>query len=131
MAVLSKFALTSGSTYYAQGGISAVFDANDSIESHLNDTLNAGAGLCDTDIVELTVKHGKESIDWLREQGFLDEVVREPLGGAHRDFKTMGENLKETLVRHLDSIQQQDMQTILATRYQRIMSFGVFEESSK
>ena len=69
VAVLSKFALTSGSTYYAQGGISAVFDANDSIESHLNDTLNAGAGLCDTDIVELTVKHGKESIDWLREQG--------------------------------------------------------------
>ena len=69
VAVLSKFALISGSTYYAQGGISAVFDAKDSIESHLNDTLNAGAGLCDTDIVELTVKHGKESIDWLREQG--------------------------------------------------------------
>jgi acetyl-CoA carboxylase carboxyl transferase subunit alpha len=69
--------------------------------------------------------------DRIREQGFLDEVVREPLGGAHRDFKTMGENLKETLIRHLDSIQQQDMQTILATRYQRIMSFGVFEESSK
>ena len=69
--------------------------------------------------------------DRIREQGFLDEVVREPLGGAHRDFKTMGDNLKETLVRHLDSIQQQDMQTILATRYQRIMSFGVFEESSK
>ena len=45
VAVLSKFALTSGSTYYAQGGISAVFDANDSIESHLNDTLIAGAGL--------------------------------------------------------------------------------------
>ncbi|MEN9898225.1 MAG: acetyl-CoA carboxylase carboxyl transferase subunit alpha [Pseudomonadota bacterium] len=69
--------------------------------------------------------------DRIREQGFLDEVVREPLGGAHRDFKTMGENLKETLIRHLDSIQQQDMQTILATRYQRIMNFGVFEESSK
>ena len=69
--------------------------------------------------------------DRIREQGFLNEVVREPLGGAHRDFKTMGENLKETLIRHLDSIQQQDMQTILATRYQRIMSFGVFEESSK
>ena len=66
-----------------------------------------------------------------RELGFLDEVVREPLGGAHRDFKTMGDNLKETLIRHLDSIQQQDMQTILATRYQRIMSFGVFDESSK
>ena len=71
VAVLSKFALTAGSTYYAQGGISAVFDADDSLESHFNDTLNAGAGLCNKEIVRLTVNHGKESIDWLREQGVL------------------------------------------------------------
>ncbi|MGZ8226858.1 MAG: L-aspartate oxidase [Methylococcaceae bacterium] len=69
VAVLSKFALTSGSTYYAQGGISAVFDAEDSIESHIEDTLDAGAGLCNLDIVRLTVTHGKSSIDWLRQQG--------------------------------------------------------------
>ncbi len=71
VAVLSKFALTAGSTYYAQGGISAVFDADDSLESHLSDTLNAGAGLCNEEIVKLTVNHGKESIDWLREQGVI------------------------------------------------------------
>ncbi len=69
--------------------------------------------------------------DRIREQGFLDEVVREPLGGAHRDFKTMADNLKDALTRHLDSINEQDMQTMLDTRYRRIMSFGVFEESSK
>ncbi len=69
VAVLSKFALISGSTYYAQGGISAVFDADDSIESHIQDTLDAGAGLCNPDIVKLTVTHGKSSIDWLRAQG--------------------------------------------------------------
>ena len=71
IAVLSKFALTAGSTYYAQGGISAVFDAEDSIESHIQDTLDAGAGLCDPDIVRLTVTHGKSSIDWLRQQGVM------------------------------------------------------------
>ncbi len=71
VAVLSKFALTAGSTYYAQGGISAVFDADDSIESHIEDTLNAGAGLCDPEIVRLTVTQGKSSIDWLRQQGVL------------------------------------------------------------
>jgi L-aspartate oxidase len=71
VAVLSKFALTSSSTYYAQGGISAVFDAEDSIESHIEDTLDAGAGLCNPDIVRLTVTHGKSSIDWLREQGVV------------------------------------------------------------
>ncbi len=84
-----------------------------------------------SDKLQLAAEAMGITADRIREQGFLDEVVREPLGGAHRDFKTMGENLKETLIRHLDSIQQQDMQTILATRYQRIMSFGVFEESSK
>lgn len=71
VAVLSKFALTAGSTYYAQGGISAVFDADDSLESHFNDTLDSGAGLCNEEIVKLTVQHGKESIDWLREKGVL------------------------------------------------------------
>jgi L-aspartate oxidase len=71
VAVLSKLALTSGSTYYAQGGISAVFDAEDSIESHIEDTLDAGAGLCNPEIVRLTVTHGKSSIDWLRQQGVL------------------------------------------------------------
>ncbi len=77
VAVLSKFALTAGSTYYAQGGISAVFDADDSIESHIEDTLNAGAGLCDPDIVRLAVTYGKNSINWLREQGvvFTEEKV--------------------------------------------------------
>ncbi|NOU23528.1 MAG: L-aspartate oxidase, partial [Methyloglobulus sp.] len=77
VAVLSKFALTAGSTYYAQGGISAVFDAEDSIESHIEDTLNAGAGLCDPEIVRLTVSSGKSSINWLREQGvvFTEETV--------------------------------------------------------
>ena len=71
VAVLSKFALTSSSTYYAQGGISAVFDAEDSLESHIEDTLDAGAGLCNPEIVRLTVTHGKSSIDWLRGQGVI------------------------------------------------------------
>lgn len=77
VAVLSKFALTAGSTYYAQGGISAVFDADDSIESHIEDTLNAGAGLCNLEIVRLAVTYGKNSINWLREQGvvFTQETV--------------------------------------------------------
>jgi len=76
LAVLSKFSLTMGSTYYAQGGISAVFDAGDSLESHIEDTLVAGGGLCNPDIVRLTVTHGKSSIDWLQQQGvaFTEEI---------------------------------------------------------
>ena len=70
VAVLSKFAFTECSTFYAQGGISAVFDdKHDSIESHIEDTLIAGAGLCDPEIVRLTVSQARKSIQWLREQG--------------------------------------------------------------
>ena len=66
---LAKGPLYEGSTYYAQGGVSAVLDAGDSIESHLQDTLIAGAGLCHTDAVRLTVSHGREVIEWLSAQG--------------------------------------------------------------
>ncbi|WP_417665324.1 L-aspartate oxidase [Pseudidiomarina sp.] len=67
--VLSKGPLTEGSTYYAQGGIAAVFDENDSIESHVEDTLVAGAGLCDLAAVEFTTGHAKESLQWLIDIG--------------------------------------------------------------
>lgn len=67
--VLSKVSSSSGSTYHAQGGISAVLDINDSIESHIKDTLIAGAGLCNLDAVRVTVEQGKDNITWLKEQG--------------------------------------------------------------
>ncbi|MEY3786165.1 MAG: acetyl-CoA carboxylase carboxyl transferase subunit alpha [Pseudomonadota bacterium] len=70
--------------------------------------------------------------DRIREQGFVDEVVREPVGGGHRDFATITANLKETLIRHLAELQESDTETLLAKRYQRIMNFGVYtEEASK
>ena len=59
--VLSKSALTEGSTFYAQGGIAAVFDKNDSIESHIEDTLIAGAGLCDPEAVKFTTENARAS----------------------------------------------------------------------
>ena len=86
VAVLAKFELTECSTYYAQGGISAVFDdEHDSIESHIEDTLIAGAGLCDPDIVRLTVEQGRESIEWLRAQGvnFTEEHNRDGTRQLH------------------------------------------------
>ena len=46
IAVLAKGPIQEGNTYYAQGGISAVLDREDSIESHIADTMDAGAGLC-------------------------------------------------------------------------------------
>ena len=69
VAVISKRELREGNTLYAQGGISAVLDAADSVESHVQDTLIAGAGLCDADIVRLVVERGPENIRWLLQEG--------------------------------------------------------------
>ena len=63
--VLSKSHLSEGSTQYAQGGIAAVFDKDDSIESHVKDTLAAGAGLCDEAVVHFTASRAKECMQWL------------------------------------------------------------------
>lgn len=56
-------------TNYAQGGIASVIDPKDSFEKHVNDTLIAGAGLCDKNAVESMVKEGPERINDLIEIG--------------------------------------------------------------
>ncbi len=69
VAVLSKNALTEGSTWHAQGGIAAVLDNQDSIDAHVADTLIAGAGLCHEEAVRFTVERSKSAIEWLIQQG--------------------------------------------------------------
>ncbi|MBG6291113.1 MULTISPECIES: L-aspartate oxidase [Pseudomonas] len=69
IAVLSKGELSQGSTFWAQGGVAAVLDDTDTVESHVEDTLVAGAGLCREDAVKFTVEHSREAIQWLIEQG--------------------------------------------------------------
>ena len=67
--VLSKGILSEGATFYAQGGIAAVLDEADSIESHVEDTLAAGVDLCHRNIVEYMVSRSAEAVSWLIEQG--------------------------------------------------------------
>lgn len=69
VAVLSKGDLNQGATFYAQGGIAAVLDADDSIDSHVQDTLIAGVGLCHPDLVEYIVANSAEAVAWLVAQG--------------------------------------------------------------
>ena len=69
VSVFAKRRLVEGSSLYAQGGIAAVEDNNDSIQSHIDDTLRAGAGLCHFDAVEKVVSGGPRVIQWLVDQG--------------------------------------------------------------
>ena len=69
IAVLAKSHLKDASTYYAQGGVAAVLDEADSIQQHIDDTLIAGAYLCEKQAVQHTVEGGKPSVDFLLKQG--------------------------------------------------------------
>ncbi len=76
VALVSKADLKQGSTYWAQGGMAAVLHTRDTIDSHVQDTLNAGDGLCHHDAVEFTVRNSRRCVDWLIEQG-VDFDLRE------------------------------------------------------
>ena len=69
IALISKSEINEGATFYAQGGISAVMDPADTNAAHIEDTLNAGSGLCHPDVVEHIVSSGRNRIEWLIEQG--------------------------------------------------------------
>ena len=66
--VLSKGDLQEGATFYAQGGIAAVLDDSDSVDSHVQDTLKAGVGLCHTNVVEHVVANSARAVKWLVDQ---------------------------------------------------------------
>jgi len=69
IALVSKGPLADGCTLWAQGGIAAVLDPEDSVDAHVSDTINVGAGLCDAEVVRAVVAQGKECIEWLVERG--------------------------------------------------------------
>lgn len=64
--------------------------------------------------------------DRLKEQGLIDEIIPEPLGGAHRDLEAMSKRMKQTLLDHLTRLEQLSMDQLLENRYQRLMSYGQY-----
>ena len=82
--LVSKTLRTESNTAYAQGGIAAVWDPDDSVQAHIDDTLVAGAGLCQADAVEQTVREGPERIRELIELG-VQFSQREGHYSLHRE----------------------------------------------
>ena len=67
--VINKVRFPESNSYYAQGGMAAVLSAEDSIDSHVRDTVDAGAGLCHPAIVRMVTERGPACVDWLCAQG--------------------------------------------------------------
>jgi acetyl-CoA carboxylase carboxyl transferase subunit alpha len=66
--------------------------------------------------------------DKLKELELIDEIIPEPLGGAHRNIDAMAGSIKEALLRHLEVLRGTDMDDLLAQRYQRLMGYGKYKE---
>ena len=69
VAVLTKRALNDGASAWAQGGIAAVMAEEDAFDNHVQDTLVAGAGLCDLDATRHVVENAPDAIRWLQSLG--------------------------------------------------------------
>ncbi|MBK7022490.1 MAG: L-aspartate oxidase [Sulfuritalea sp.] len=69
VALVTKKTLADSASAWAQGGIAAVLDPADSVDAHCDDTLIAGAGLCDPAATRFVVEHGRAAIEWLIARG--------------------------------------------------------------
>ena len=67
----------------------------------------------------------------LQQLGLIDEMLMEPLGGAHRDAATMSATVKEAIIRHLDELETLSVDELRARRTAKIASFGVFSEEAE
>ena len=65
----------------------------------------------------------------LRELGLIDEVIREPLGGAHRDAAGTAESVRRALISHLRDLEPLDVNELVRRRSVRLRSYGSFRES--
>ncbi len=124
VALISKGPLREGNTRYAQGGIAAVLDKEDSIEDHIQDTLTAGAGLCDSNAVRFTVKHGKENIDWLIRQGVPFD--RSDDGSSYHLTREGGHSHRRIV--HAADATGQAVQTTLEARVRNHPNITVYED---
>jgi len=66
----------------------------------------------------------------LKELGFTDQIIQEPLGGAHRDIEAMSLNIKNALVENLDYLENIPLDKLLEQRYERYMQIGNYTEES-
>ena len=66
----------------------------------------------------------------LQKLGLIDEIIDEPLGGAHRDINSTCDNVRVSLINSLDRLQSQTVDQLLSNRFQRLTSYGEFKEAN-
>ncbi|EKI2958111.1 L-aspartate oxidase [Escherichia coli] len=127
--VLSKGPVTKGSTFYAQGGIAAVFDETDSIDSHVEDTLIAGAGICDRHAVEFVASNARSCVQWLIDQGILFDTHVQPNGEESYHLTREGGHSHRRILHAADATGR-EVQSTLVSKAQNHPNIRVLERSN-
>ncbi len=127
--VLSKGPVTEGSTFYAQGGIAAVFDETDSIDSHVEDTLIAGAGICDRHAVEFVASNARSCVQRLIDQGVLFDTHVQPNGEESYHLTREGGHSHRRILHAADATGR-EVQSTLVSKAQNHPNIRVLERSN-
>lgn len=127
--VLSKGPVTEGSTFYAQGGIAAMFDETDSIDSHVEDTLIAGAGICDRHAVEFVASNALSCVQWLIDQGVLFDTHVQPNGEESYHLTREGGHSHRRILHAADATGR-EVQSTLVSKAQNHPNIRVLERSN-
>ncbi|HDI7938231.1 TPA: L-aspartate oxidase [Escherichia coli] len=127
--VLSKGPVTEGSTFYAQGGIAAVFDETDIIDSHVEDTLIAGAGICDRHAVEFVASNARSCVQWLIDQGVLFDTHVQPNGEESYHLTREGGHSHRRILHAADATGR-EVQSTLVSKAQNHPNIRVLERSN-
>ena len=112
--VLSKGPVSEGSSFYAQGGIAAVFDEMDSIEAHVEDTLVAGAGLCDRDAVDFIARNARHCVEWLIEHGVAFDKETQPDGEERYHLTREGGHSHRRILHSADATGREVVTTLVS-----------------
>ncbi len=119
IAVLSKSQLAEGSTLYAQGGVSAVMDDDDSVQAHVNDTFAAGAELGDLATIRMTATRARTAIEWLLDLGVAFTREQQPNGQETLHLTQEGGHTHRRVVHAADATGRAIEAALLAHAQQR------------
>ena len=124
VAIVTKKEAMETSTNYAQGGIASVFGQHDSFDLHVQDTLQAGDGLCRKDVVEMVVKSGPERVRELMNWGIA--FTQDRNGGPKLDLGLEGGHSQKRIV-HAGDLTGHEIEQVLLERARGHENIVVFE----
>jgi len=127
--VLSKGPVNESATLYAQGGIAAVFDETDSIESHIEDTLIAGDGLCDREAVSFIASNAHHCVHWLIDNGVTFDKETRANGEQHYHLTREGGHSHRRILHSADATGR-EVETTLVSQALSHPNISVIERSN-